>query len=183
MQEIWKNVKGYEGMYQVSNLGNVKSLTRKVGRRNNTTRIEEGKAMSLRATPKGYKRVELRNEGRKVFMVHRLVFEAFIDFIKLGNQINHINGIKHDNRIENLEQCTQSENIKHSIKYLNRKSTVKKGSKLYFCTKAKKVICIETGEEFKSIRDASKKLGIWTIHSQLKGRQKTAGGLTFRYKI
>ena len=183
MQEIWKDVKGYEGIYQVSNLGRVKSLDRKVKRRNNTTRIEWGRIMSLRTTPKGYKRVELANNGRRAFMVHRLVYEAFIGDIKPNNQINHLNGVKNDNRLSNLEQCTRSENIKHSIKYLNRKPVIAKGSKLDFSNKAIRVICVETGEEFKSIRDACKKLNIWTIQAQLKGRQKTAGGLTFKYVI
>lgn len=104
LNEIWKPVVGYEDLYQVSNLGRVKSFHRN----------SEGDLMSLSNDQEGYKILHLSNKGRKMFKVHRLVAEAF-----LGHSdkpcVNHKNGIKHDNRLSNLEWATNKENIRHAI--------------------------------------------------------------------
>ena len=99
MKEIWKDIKGYEGMYQVSNLGRVRSL-------------KYGKYKILKGTKsKGYLQVRLSKNGyQTTYRIHRLVAEAFIDKIEGKNCVDHINGIIDDNRSENLKWCTVKEN-------------------------------------------------------------------------
>jgi hypothetical protein len=107
--EIWKDVLGYEGLYQVSNLGNVKRIA---GSKSINSKEKTLTPIKLK---KGYLRVALtKNNVGKRKLVHVLVLEAFVgkpDFDKA--QVNHINGIKTDNTLTNLEWCTQSENQKH----------------------------------------------------------------------
>ena len=107
--EIWKDIKGYEKMYQISNLGNVKSLKRKYCRND--------KILKQAINKKGYKICAL-NKNRKIksYIVHRLIALSFIKNEFNKPQINHKNGIKTDNRIENLEWCTNSENQLHAYK-------------------------------------------------------------------
>jgi len=105
MKEIWKDVIGYEGLYRVSNQGKIKSNKRFHVRRDRTLNPSPDKD--------GYLRVTLiRNGKQSITKVHRLVLCSFIGKSEL--QCNHKNGVKTDNRIENLEWCTQSENQKHA---------------------------------------------------------------------
>ena len=113
--EQWKEVSGYEGYYEVSNLGRVRTIER----------IVQGKLAPMRMKPiylkcglnsNGYPAVEFCKNGKqKKYSVHRLVAEAFIPKIEGKNLINHKNGIKTDNRVENLEWCTSQENIRHAF--------------------------------------------------------------------
>lgn len=111
--EIWKDIKGHEGSYQVSNAGKVRSVLRTVKSRHGK-RVADG--MMIRPfVCHGYYRVKLRKDSLQYkFYVHRLVAEAFVSNPHKKPIINHINGIKSDNRIENLEWVTNSENIRHA---------------------------------------------------------------------
>lgn len=109
MKEIWKTIQGYENRYEVSNLGRVKSLER-IDRYNR--KIEE-KILAPRKHTGGYLRVQL---SKKDFYIHRLVAEAFIPNPENKSQVNHIDGNKRNNRVDNLEWNTPLENNLHAIR-------------------------------------------------------------------
>jgi len=112
--EIWKDIKGYEGIYQVSNLGNVRSVDRTLRGNSGRVRFYNGQPTTQYEIG-GYLHVCLSKNGTpKHKKVHRLIAIAFVPNQNNKPFINHINGIKTDNSIENLEWCTAKENIAHA---------------------------------------------------------------------
>ena len=170
--EEWKDIPGYEG-YQVSNYGNIRSKERYVTQYKHLTsytRIMKGRLLKQRQLNSGYMAVWLSKNGEKrALTVHRLVACAFLGESKLD--VNHKDGNKHNNRVDNLEYMSRSANIEHSYRVLCKYERI-----------SKKVICVETGEIFNSMREAGRKMGInpVSIGHVLAGRNKTAGGLRWQ---
>lgn len=113
-EENFKNIPGYEGYYMCSDQGNIKSLE-KLHEWNGVIRTLPERELKKQKTPQGYETINLSKKGvRKRYSVHELVLLTFIGPRPNKYDINHINCIKNDNRLINLEYCTRSENVKHA---------------------------------------------------------------------
>ena len=116
MEQIWKEIEGFEELYMVSNLGAIKSLEKMWATYNSAIRTKPETIMKQSMDSNGYFQVCLSKGGRaKNYLVHRLVAKAFIKNSENKKDINHINCVKTDNRVENLEWATRSENIRHAL--------------------------------------------------------------------
>ena len=155
--EFWKSVIGYEGMYEVSNTGNVRSVDRQVSTniKFNTSRIIKGKTLNMNLKHTGYYSVDLCKNGKvKTESVHRLVAIAFIPNPNSSKVVNHINGIKTDNRVENLEWVSYKDNHWHARENNLLVNIGQHNNKL--------LLCIETNKVFEnSVRAAE-----WLLSSQ-----------------
>lgn len=115
--EVFVDIQGYEGYYQVSNYGNVKSLDRVIKEKTGKTQTLKGRILKPRINPGGYYYVGLGKNGtRATFAIHQLVARAFIPNPNKKRTINHINGNKLSNSVSNLEWSTYSENLEHAYK-------------------------------------------------------------------
>lgn len=192
--EIWKTVNGYEGLYEVSNKGRVRSLDKIVPKWDGQ-RLLKGKILKGGITRFGYVKVILTKEKTKrTFLVHRLVAEAFIenDNPKSKNQVNHIDGDKLNNSIENLEWVTASENVRHAfengLKKPSQKSTKIITQKGYESNIEVLQFTLDGVllKKWHSMTEASNKLGINLSSismccSKTGRKRKTAGGFKWTY--
>ena len=181
--EIWKDVENYEGLYQVSNLGRVRSLERDVFFPNGTIHHLKEKMLAPNLDRYGYQYVQLYKNGKsKGMFVHRLVAMAFIPNLENKSQINHKNEVKTDNVVENLEWCTSVYNINYGTR-TTRAVQNRRSYKLGNNPSAKAVFCEELNKTFDCAKRAEQELGIWgtSIIKVCKGKRKTAGGFHWRY--
>lgn len=177
MAETWKPLVGYEGDYEVSDMGRVRSITKMFecfSKRGNHKhyRTKYGRILKPSIQNNGYKIVWLSKNGKvKALTVHRLVAQTFLINKDNCYCVNHKNGNKCDNRLENLEWCTSSENLIHAYTKLNRVHRV-----------GRKVQCVELNLIFDSIKKASEELNVnaGSIENCLAGRTKRAGGYTWK---
>lgn len=186
MEEIWKDIIGYEGRYAVSNLGNVKSLH--FYGKNCNTKDNGAKMLKPILKSNGYYVVSI---SQRQVHVHRLVAEAFIDNPDNKPCIDHINTITTDNRVSNLRWCTPKENLLNPISSKRRLEGVRRVSKGKFGVESHKHRSIfqyslegKFIKEWGCISDASRALGIDTgcLTRAAQGKQAYTGGYIWRYR-
>lgn len=182
--EIWKDILGYEGLYQVSNMGRIKSLGRIKINHSKIQMVPE-RIKSLRKTKQGYLLVDLyKNNIQKTLRVHRIVAEAFIDNAEKKETVNHINGDKSNNKVENLEWATPSEQNFHFYKNkLKSDKNIKKAIKAMNKATSKKVLCLDTNIIYNSLTEAAKfnNISPSTIRKVINGEMKKAAGKKWKY--
>lgn len=199
MKEIWRDIVGYEGLYQVSNLGRVRSMDRY----DNLKHFRKGKIL-IQHIYTGYLYVSLCKNGKiKMYRVHRLVAMAFIPNPNNLPQVNHKDENKQSNIVENLEWCDARYNMNYGTA-IERRSNSNKGKKrseetrkkigdaergVYNTKKSKPILQIDkdTNEiiaEFPSIREVERQLGIKNqdISHCCKGKRNICGGYKWQYK-
>lgn len=181
MQEIWRDIKGYEGFYQVSNLGNVLSLN--YGNRG------YAKQLTPKCNNSGRLWVELIvNKKRKPMLIHRLVAMAFIPNPNNHPQINHIDENPKNNRVENLEWCTQEYNIRsycerHPVRYRPpRRSTDKYKNRLSLTVEqyTKNGEFVRSWDNSVQVKNETG-WSDWSISECCRGNRKSAYGFIWRY--
>lgn len=180
MEEIWKDIPDYEGYYQVSNLGNFRSLPRIVKYKSNGTRRYPGKSLLTETAKDGYQRIVLMKDGIRIrYQAHRLVALTFISNPENKPFINHIDGNKSNNVISNLEWCTASENVRHAdLTGLRNMSD-------HHPSNSKKIKCIETGEIFISYNKAVQWLGktSTSIGSLVRGTKRCGKAFGYHWEF
>ena len=192
MIEIWRGIKDYEGLYQVSNLGRVRSLDHWVNAKGNSKRLVKGIILKLKYSKSGYLRVGLRNPNQIFFLVHRLVAMTFPDLVDWTEdakgkpfdelQVNHKDQNKLNNCVNNLEWCTASYNVNYGDRNKKVSEWHKQNNKvrkavLQFTLDGKFVA------EYPSVKEAERQTGIFdtSIIRCCKGKGHTAGGYVWRY--
>ena len=191
MKEIWKDIEGYEKLYQISNFGNIKSLDRYIINKNGEKQYFPGKYLIQRLND-GYLRVTLsKNNKQRTFRVNILVAKAFIPNPENKPEVNHIDGNKENNKVDNLEWNTRSENELHAYKNgLAKPSNKQKQAVAKYAKEnySKKVVQYSLNGEFikewNSMHDVWRELGIRPsyICRCCKGLRNQTYGYIWKYK-
>lgn len=172
--ECWRWIPGYEGLYQVSTRGRVRSVDRWVTDKDGRKRLIKGKILKQRVDKDGYLRVTLSRDGKKrVFLVHRLVAETWLDNPEGKPEVNHLDENPGNPDVFNLSYCTRKENNNW-------------GTRNKRLSKAVQAIVPKTGAvvlEFPSVREAGRKgFNQSAVSACCLGKRKTHRGYIWRYK-
>lgn len=191
MEEIWKDIPEYEGLYQVSNLGNVKSLSRTITlegknqyKKYNAKKEIKGKFIKPSINKYGYYQMLLyKNKMKKNFLVHRLVAQAFIPNRNNKPTVNHIDGNKLNNNIKNLEWATNKEQTYHSINVLKNKHIILEKCRIKGIIKCTKKVIRDDGKIYDSSKLASidNNISDKIIRKCCRGEIKSAGNHGWKY--
>lgn len=183
MEEVWKDIEGFEGLYQVSNLGNVRSLDRYVSHLSGGECLKKGRILKPYIDKDGYKKVILCKYGEKrLQVVHRLVAQTFIPNINNLPFINHKDENKTNNRVDNLEWCTQKYNCNFGTR--NERIIQNRIGK----TARRPIVQLtkqcELVGEYESAMEAYRQTGIsqGSISNCCRGLQKYTRGFIWKYK-
>ena len=171
IKEIWRDIEGYEGLYQVSNFGRVKSL--------NYRRTCKEKLLKAYKDKEGYLHVSLCKDGKtKTYSIHRLVAQEFIPNPYNLPQVNHKDENKTNNRVYNLEWCS----VKYNINYGTRNKRQSE-SRTNYTKFSKQVLCVETGVIYPSTSQVEREFGFSkaSISRCCLRKQKTCGRFHWRY--
>lgn len=168
MSELWADIKGFEGLYQVSNLGNVKSLPRR-------GTYSTPHILAVTKDQKGYLMVGLsKNSKLTTRRVHRLVAEAFIPNLDNLPEVNHLDENKNNNTVSNLEWCTRKYNVNYGTR------TDKTQKPVIQISKSGEIIAIY--ESLTSIKEILKVNNISNISEVCKGKRKSAYGYKWKFR-
>lgn len=180
MKEVWKDVSGFEGIYEVSNFGRVKSCERVIMRSNGRPMNFPEKVMTPSVNHKGYEIIDMQNHGKRSGgFVHRLVAKAFIPNPENKKTVNHKDGNKRNNHVDNLEWMTNLENMRHGFEkgLLTNK----------YASESRKRKVAQIGTEgvvvnvFDSIQEAEDITKIYNISAVCRGVRPRAGGYQWKY--
>ena len=174
--EIWKDVKDYEGLYQVSNLGRVKSLNRKSKTKGDKYYLRKGRILIPRKSEYLYV-IFVKENTRKTCKIHRLVAETFIPNINSYPCVNHKDENKYNNNVDNLEWCSWEYNNNYGKR--NKKVSIKNSKRVCQYTLNGHLI-----KEYYGMVEAERETGIahQSIAHCCKGKYHTAGGYIWKYK-
>ena len=190
MQEIWRDIPEYAGLYQVSNLGRVKSMKRVIERKNNKI-LPLNERILRQQNTNGYRFVRLsKNNKIKQHLVHRLVATQFIDNIFNYNEINHIDEDKTNNNVNNLEWCSHKYNINYGTgnerRRKSEKGKKKSGNYKNITHAGKKILQYDLQgnfiKEWNSIAEASKTLKLKKIWEVCNNKRNKCGNFIWKYK-
>lgn len=186
-KEIFKDIEGYEGLYQISNLGNVKSLARYKKNHNKLQKVEE-RILKANISNRGYYYVMLNKNGKQEHkMIHILMAKAFIPNINNYPIVNHKDGNKLNINLDNLEWCTYSHNNKEAYR-LGLKIGAVKNKLGYDNWKSKPIYQYDLDgnfiREWACSREVKRQLGInaSNIRACCNGQRNKAGGYMWKYK-
>ncbi len=177
IEEVWKDINEFKGYYQVSNFGRIKSLFRYVKVKNGFRSVPE-KILKPKIDKDGYLHVVLQKDRKSRYLtIHRIVADTFIDNPNNLPHVNHKNENKQDNRVENLEWCTEQYNCNYGTRNLRRAESQSKE----VCQYDKDGNLIAT---YKNTKIASENTGIvrFNIINVCNNRRKVAGGYVWKYR-
>lgn len=177
--EEWRNIKGFEGLYQVSSTGRVKSLNRVVIGRDGRTYHYRERYIKQQKRKDGYFAVQIfKNSNHYTKRIHRLVAETFLECPGDKFEVNHKDGNKENNSVENLEWVTRAGNIRHAISH-----GLMQHIPLVAIEAKKKKIIRSDGVVFGSMTEAARESGanVSNVCAVCQGRLKTTHGYGFRY--